>query len=66
MFTIKRQYKTHPPRYKLKDHKDEDIKGSFYEQDSTVNKEKHAVVRWTGYSKDGDSWIPASDMVKNL
>ena len=86
VFTIKRRYKTHPPRYKLKDHKDEEIKGSFYEPElqkafvnentlyniekvlryKTVNKQKLALVRWAGYSKDSDSWIPASDMVKNV
>ena len=31
IFTIFRRYKTHPPRYKLKDYKNEEIKGSFYE-----------------------------------
>ena len=86
VFTIKSRYKTHPPRYKLKDHKDGEIKGSFYEPElqkafvdettlyniekvlryKTVNKQKLALVRWVGYSKDSDSWIPASDMVKNV
>ena len=31
IFTIYRRYETHPPRYKLKDHTGEEIKGSFYE-----------------------------------
>ena len=31
IFTILRRYKTHPPRYKLKDYTNEPIKGSFYE-----------------------------------
>ena len=85
LFTIKRRYKTHPPRYKLKDHKDHDISGSFYEPElqkafvdentlynidkvlryKTVNKQRRALVSWTGYGKDSNSWIPVADIVKN-
>ena len=84
IFTIFRRYKTHPPRYKLKDYKGEVIKGSFYEPElqkayvnedtvyniekviryKTVNKQKRALVRWSGYDKEHDSWIPVKDMVK--
>ena len=86
VFTILRRYKTHPPRYKLKDYKNEAIKGSFYEPElqkayvdentvyniekvlryRTVNKQKQAFVHWSGYGKEYDSWIPASDLVKTV
>ena len=76
MTTVKK-INTKPITYKLKDQNDEEIKGSFYEPellkaeqdvfriDKIIRKDhkkKQALVKWTGYSNDFNSWIPFKDL----
>ena len=64
--------------YNLKDRKNEKILGSFYQQElarakqkifclekeiKRDNKMKRAVVKWSGYSDEHNSWIPFGDLI---
>ena len=68
---------TDPITYKLKDLNNEEIKGSFYEQellkvtqdvfriDKVIrrdNSRKRALVKWKGYGDNFNSWVPFSDL----
>ena len=73
---------THPYTYRIKDTKDELIKGSFYEPELQATKQssfrvekilkrrktksgkKEVYVKWLGYSKDFNQWIPEEDIVR--
>ncbi|KAL9982416.1 hypothetical protein ACROYT_G004454 [Oculina patagonica] len=76
MFVITKIQHTNPITYKLKDFRDEEIQGSFYEPellkakqdvfriDKVIRrdyKKKHALVKWKGYNDDFNSWIPMKD-----
>ncbi|KAL9957779.1 hypothetical protein ACROYT_G034722 [Oculina patagonica] len=77
MFVITKIQHTNPITYKLKDLRNEDIQGSFYEPellkakqdvfriDKVIRrdyKKKQALVKWKGYSDDFNSWIPMKDL----
>ncbi|KAL9987187.1 hypothetical protein ACROYT_G001446 [Oculina patagonica] len=77
MFVITKIQHTNPITYKLKDLRDEEIQGSFYEPellkakqdvfriDKVIRrdyKKKHALVKWKGYNDDFNSWIPMKDL----
>ena len=77
VFIIDKIQFTNPITYKLKDLNNEEIKGSFYEPellkarqdvfrtDKVIKrdyKKKLALVKWKGYSKDFNSWIPMKDL----
>ncbi|KAL9955926.1 hypothetical protein ACROYT_G037329 [Oculina patagonica] len=77
IFTIDKIQYTNPITYKLKDLRDEEIQGSFYEPellkakqdvfriDKVIRrdyKKKQALVKWKGYSDDFNSWIPIKDL----
>ena len=80
VFIIDKIQYTNPITYKLKDLNDEEIQGSFYEQellrakqdvfriDKVIRrdyKKKQALVKWKGYSDEFNSWIPFRDL-KNI
>ncbi|KAL9979621.1 hypothetical protein ACROYT_G017304 [Oculina patagonica] len=77
IFKINKIQYTNPITYKLKDLRDEEIQGSFYEPellkakqdvfriDKVIRrdyKKKQALVKWKGYSDDFNSWIPIKDL----
>ncbi|KAL9964193.1 hypothetical protein ACROYT_G027791 [Oculina patagonica] len=77
MFVITKIQHTNPITYKLKDLRDEEIQGSFYEPellkakqevfriDKVIRrdyKKKQALVKWKGYNDDFNSWIPMKDL----
>ncbi|KAL9958965.1 hypothetical protein ACROYT_G036044 [Oculina patagonica] len=77
IFKINKIQYTNPITYKLKDLRDEEIQGSFYEPellkakqdvfriDKVIRrdyKKKQALVKWKGYSDDFNSWIPFKDL----
>ena len=77
IFTVDEIQHTNPITYKLKDLRDEDIQGSFYEPellkakqevfriDKVIRrdyKKKQALVKWKGYSDYFNSWIPMKDL----
>lgn len=82
VFTIVEVKKTRPYTYRIKDTKDEVIKGSFYELELQATKQssfrvekilkrrktksgkKEVYVKWLGYSKDFNQWIPEEDIVR--
>ena len=77
IFTVDEIQHTNPITYKLKDLRDEDIEGSFYEPellkaeqqvfriDKVIRrdyKKKQALVKWKGYSDEFNSWVPMKDL----
>ena len=79
IFVVDNIQYTDPITYKLKDLNNEEIKGSFYEQellkaeqdvfriDKVIrrdNTRKRALVKWKGYGDDFNSWVPFSDLQK--
>ena len=76
IFIVRQRENTHPYVYRLRDQNNENILGTFYEQemqkvqDTGVYKiekilkkqGRRALVRWAGYSSDFDSWIPLSNI----
>ena len=77
IFTVNEIQSTIPVTYRLKDLRDEDIQGSFYEPellkatqevfriDKVIRrdyKKKQALVKWKGCSDEFNSWIPFKDL----
>ena len=77
VFVVDKMQYTNPITYKLKDLNNEEIQGSFYEQELLKatqeifriekvirrdNNEKQALVKWKGYSNDFNSWLPFKDL----
>ena len=77
VFTVDKIQYTNPITYKLKDLNDEEIQGSFYEQellrakqdvfriDKVIRrdyKKKQALVKWKGYSDEFNTWVPMKDL----
>ena len=77
IFTVDEIQHTNPITYKLKDLRDEDIEGSFYEPellkaeqkvfriDKVIRrdyKKKQALVKWKGYSDEFNSWVQMKDL----
>jgi hypothetical protein len=68
-----------PPMYTLHDHRQERIKGAFYEEElqkikyadiylvekviKRSKKSKLALVKWLGFADDRNSWIPEADVL---
>jgi hypothetical protein len=80
VYKIKFLVPSHPPRYEIVDLLGKKLRGSFYEEelekvdfnpersykiDSIIAKKGNKVlVRWYGYDKRFDSWIPAKEVKK--
>ena len=80
VFTVDKIQYTNPVTFKLKDLNNGEIKGSFYEPellkatqdvfriDKIIKrdyKKKQALVKWSGYSDDFNSWVKFKDL-KNI
>ena len=80
VFIVKTVIYTKPVTYKLKDLMDDEVDGSFYEQELQKTEQKtfrieevldrdekagKALVAWSGYPEKFDEWIPIKD-VENL
>ena len=78
IFEVYEVKNTNPITYLIKDLNDEPIKGSFYSQELLKtyqtrfriekvirkdNKKKQALVKWSGYSNDFNSWVPLETLV---
>ena len=78
IFTVDKIQYSNPITYKLKDLKNEEIQGSFYEPellkakqevfriDKVIRrdyKKKQALVKWKAYSDDFNTWIPIKDLI---
>ena len=77
VFKVVEILNTTPVTYKLKDLNDEEIKGSFYEQELQKSKQqvyriekvlqkkgKKILVKWKGYPDSFNSWIDADSVEK--
>jgi Chromo (CHRromatin Organisation MOdifier) domain len=75
IFTVSAIQQTNPITYKIKDMNEEEIQGTFYEQElqkthqDTFHIEKvlktkgnKILVKWKGYSDDFNSWVDKSDI----
>ena len=77
IFIIDKIQCTSPITYKIKDLNDEEIEGSFYQQellkakqdvfriDKVIRRDyekKQALVSWSGYPKEFNSWVPFKDL----
>ena len=77
VFTVDKIQYTNPITYKVKDLRNEEIKGSFYEEnllkakqevfriDKIIRrdqKKKQALVKWKGYGDDFNSWVLFKDL----
>ena len=78
IFVIDEILNTNPVTYRLKDLNQEEIKGTFYEQELSKAKQEifriekiikkdyknqRALVKWKGYSKDFNNWVKFSDII---
>lgn len=76
VFSISKVQHTDPFTYKIKDSSDEEIQGTFYEQEmqktaQTIyriekvirKKGKKALVKWLGYPESANSWINLEDVL---
>ena len=77
IFNIVQVLYTSPPTYKINDLNDEEIQGSFYEQELQKTKQdvyriervikkkgNKSYVKWLGYPSSFNSWIDNADMLK--
>jgi len=68
---------TDPPTYKIKDYNNEEIAGTFYEQErQKTNQEVYRIekiirkrgnmslVKWVGYDNSFNSWVENKDLIK--
>ena len=77
IFTISKVQYTSPITYKITDYNEEEIQGTFYEQElqktsqeiyrieKVIKKGKtKSLVKWKGYSDEFNSWVDNKDLVK--
>lgn len=76
VFFISKVQKTRPVTYKIKDSSDQEIQGGFYEEELQKTKYKNTflvekivrrkkdqvLVKWLGFDKKFNQWIPAEDV----
>ena len=78
VFTVSRIQYTDPPTYNITDFNDEEIHGTFYEQElqkttqdtcifsieKVIRKRgEKALVKWLGYSESFNSWVDSEDLI---
>jgi len=77
MFTVSKTQRTNPVTCKITDLNDEEIQGTFYEQElqktsqevfrieKIVKKGKtKSFVKWRGYPESFNSWVDNNDLIK--
>ena len=77
VFTVSKIQRTNPVTYKITDYNDEEIQGTFYEQElqktsqevyrieKIVKKGKTtSLVKWKGYPESFNSWVDNKDLIK--
>ena len=77
MFAVSKIQRTNPVTYKITDLNDEEIQGTFYEQqlqktsqkvfriEKIVKKGKaRSLVKWKGYPESFNSWVDNKDLIK--
>ena len=79
VFLIDEIQPTNPITYKIKDLNDEEIKGTFYQEElqktdqtiyrieKVIRKTKNkALVKWKGYPDEFNGWVSLTDLKKKL
>jgi len=77
VFTVSKIQYTDPPTYKIKDYNNDEIQGTFYEQElQKTNQEVYRIekiirkrgdkslVKWFGYPTSFNSWVENKDLIK--
>jgi len=77
VFTVSKIQYTDAPTYKIQDYNDEEIAGTFYEQELQKTNQKvyriekiirkrgnMSLVKWVGYSKSFNSRVENKDLIK--
>ena len=77
VFTVSKIQYTDPPTYKIKDYNNEEIAGTFYEQELQKTNQKvyriekiirkrgnMSLVKWVGYSKSFNSRVENKDLME--
>jgi len=77
VFAVSKIQRTNPVTYKITDLNDEEIQGTFYEQqlqktsqkvfriEKIVKKGKaRSLVKWKGYPESFNSWVDNKDLIK--
>ena len=77
LFTISKVLYTDPITYRIKDYNDEEIQGTFYEQElQKTNQQVYRIekiirkrgdkslVKWLGYPESFNSWVENKDLIK--
>ena len=77
VFAVSKVQYTEPPTYKIKDHNDEEIQGTFYEQvmqktnqdvyriEKVIRKRgDKSLVKWAGYPDSFNSRVENKDLIK--
>jgi len=77
VFTVSKIQYTDQPTYKIKDYNNDEIQGTFYEQElQKTNQEVFRIekiirkrgdkllVKWFGYPKSFNSWVENKDLIK--
>ena len=77
VFTVSKIQRTNPVTYKITDYNDEEIQGTFYEQEfqktsqevfrieTIVKKGKtRSLEKWKGYPESFNSWVDNKDLIK--
>ena len=77
VFTVSKIQRTNPVTYKITDYNDEEIQGTFYEQELqktsqevyriekiVKNDRTKSLVKWKGYPESFNSWVDNKDLTK--
>ncbi|XP_047135794.1 uncharacterized protein LOC124812787 [Hydra vulgaris] len=77
VFTISQTQFTNPPTYKIADHNNEEMQGTFYEQElqktnqeifrveKIIRKSRNkSLVKWYGYPETFNSWVDNKDLMQ--
>jgi len=77
IFTVSKVQRTDPITYKITDYNDEEVQGTFYEQElqktsqevfrieKVVKKGKtESLVKWKGYPESFNSWVDNKELIK--